>query len=133
MKYFRREKNDTVTASAGKLEVLIGLFRENLITHPERALRIEAPLFRAFHSFSNAEIEAAIAEAKLKGSDTAVLEASTYENAEAEAEALAAEEAAKPRSVSVAAAAVIEPEAVIETSPTPTGEAPQSGSNDPTN
>jgi hypothetical protein len=76
MKLYKREKTETVTANAAKLAVLLALFKDKLIQDPERALRVAgAPLFAAFRSFSNAEIEDAIAEAEKAGSDTVALEA----------------------------------------------------------
>ena len=121
MKYFGRPHKETVTANAAQLGLLLSLFKEKLIEQPEKALRIEAPLFRAFHSFANHEIEAAVEEAKKNGSDMVLLEASTYPSAEAELEA-------NPP------AAVIEP--VAEPTPEPastTSEAPPVDSPESTN
>lgn len=111
MKFFRRPFSETVRANAGKLELALGLFREKLVNNAEAALRLDTPLFRAFHNFSNAEIEAAVEEAKKAGSATVVLEASVYLDAANEAEAVAAAKAAKSKPAPAPIAApVIEPE-----------------------
>lgn len=137
MKFYGRPFAETTKANAGKLELALALFREKLVNNAEAALRLDTPLFRAFHNFSNSEVEAALEEAKKAGSDTVVLEASVYLDAAAEAEALAAVEAAKPKPATAPApepAPVAAPEVEPETTSfTPDGEAPQSGSNEPTN
>jgi hypothetical protein len=94
VKFFGRPFNETTKANAGKLELALALFHEKLIHDVEKALRLDTPLFRAFHNFSNVEIQAAIEEARGAGSDTVVLEASVYANAAAEFEAIFAAEAA---------------------------------------
>lgn len=87
MKFYGRPFSETTKANAGKLELALALFHEKLIHDVEKALRLDTPLFRAFHNFSNGEIQAGIEEAKSAGSDTVVLEASTYSSVGAEAEA----------------------------------------------
>ena len=119
MKFYGRPQKETVTAPAGKLELLLALFKEKLIEQPEKALRVEAPLFRAFHSFANHEIEAAVTEAKKNGSDMVLLEASPYPTAEAELEENPPAPVPEP-----AVEATPEPEPASTTAEAPAGDVP---------
>jgi len=69
MKVFGHENPGvTVVANAAQLQLLITLLENKQLVEPERAIRLcGAPLFAAFHNFSNGHIQEAIDEAVKAG------------------------------------------------------------------
>ena len=64
MKVFNHEKPGTVMrANAAQCQLLLDLFKNNLVHEPERAIRLAGKdVFKTFHNFSGVHIQEAIDE-----------------------------------------------------------------------